>query len=148
MNNTSHTLGRKLLRYGMLLFLLGLLTGFAIPAMENPRMGLSSHLEGTLNGMLLVLLGLVWPKLQLAEKTLKWAYGLALFGTFVNWATTFVAAAWGAGAEMMPIAGGEFSGAVWQENIIRFGLISLSLAIVAVSVIVLWGLRGNNVEIN
>ena len=43
-NLTAH--GDRLLRLGVLLFLLGLLTGFAIPALTNPRMGLTSHLEG------------------------------------------------------------------------------------------------------
>jgi len=47
------------------LFLLGLLTGFAVPALKNPRLALSSHLEAVLNGMFLVLLGLLWPHLQL-----------------------------------------------------------------------------------
>lgn len=60
MNNNQTVVSRKLIRYGILLFLLGLLTGFAMPAFENSRMGLSSHLEGVMNGMFLVLLGLIW----------------------------------------------------------------------------------------
>ena len=39
-----------LLQLGILLFLIGLLTGFVIPKLANPRMGLASHLEGVLNG--------------------------------------------------------------------------------------------------
>ena len=58
--------GDRLLRLGVLLFLLGLLTGFAIPALTNPRMGLTSHLEALMNGMFLVLLGLLWPRLALS----------------------------------------------------------------------------------
>ena len=57
--------GDRLLRLGVLLFLLGLLTGFAIPALANPRMGLTSHLEGLMNGMFLSL-GLLWPRLALS----------------------------------------------------------------------------------
>lgn len=145
-SETQIIYSRKLIRYGVLLFLLGLLTGFLIPAMQNPRMGLSSHLEGTLNGMLLILFGLIWTKLNLKEKLLSWAYGLALFGTFTNWATTFLAGIWGAGSEMMPFAGGGQTGADWQEIIIKFGLISLSLAMVSVCGILLWGLRGKVTE--
>ncbi len=137
----SSELGHKLLIYGVVLLLLGLLTGFAIPAMANPRMGLSSHLEGTLNGMLLILFGLVWPKLNLSNKLLKWSFGLALFGTFTNWGTTFLAGLWGAGSEMMPFAGGGMNGEMWQEILIKFGLISLSLAMVAVCVLLIVGLR-------
>ncbi|HKJ46188.1 MAG TPA: hypothetical protein VJ991_10205 [Balneolales bacterium] len=140
-NNTQSKLGHKLIRYGILLFLLGLLTGFAVESMKNPRMGLSSHLEGTMNGMFLILIGLIWARLRLSNRTQKWAYGLALFGTYTNWATTLLAGIWGAGAAMMPIAGLHMSGTPWQEILIKFGLISLALAMVIVCVIILWGLR-------
>ena len=52
---------------GLVLFLVGLLTGFAVPTLKNPRMALSSHLEAVLNGMFLVLLGLLWPHIDLAK---------------------------------------------------------------------------------
>ncbi|PWY57108.1 hydrogenase [Legionella qingyii] len=135
-------LGRKLIRYGVFLFLLGLITGFILPLMHNPRMGLSSHLEGILNGIFLILLGLIWPQLNLSTRVQSCGFVLSLFGTYTNWATTFLAGMWGAGAEMMPIAGGNFYGLGWQEVLIKLGLISLSLAMVLVCCIVLWGLRG------
>lgn len=134
---------RNLIRYGILLFLLGLITGFVIPALQNPRMGLSSHLEGVMNGMFLVIIGLIWIKLLLPEKMLKLAFFLSLFGTYVNWATTLFAAVIGGGSEMMPIAGGGMEGVLWQEVIIKSGLISLSLSMVAVCFLILWGLKGN-----
>lgn len=146
MKNLKLELTHKLYRNGILLLLLGLLTGFAIPFMANPRMGLSSHLEGTLNGMLLVLFGVVWTHLHLGEGALKWAYRLAIFGTFANWGTTFLASLWDVGGEMMPIAGGDALGTIWQEGLIKFGLLSLSLAMVAVCVILLWGLRRSALE--
>lgn len=133
--------GHRLLKYGILLLLLGLITGFLIPIFQNPRMGLSSHLEGTLNGMLLILFGLIFPKLKLSDKFLTWVFILALFGTFTNWFTTLLAAFWDAGSEMMPIAGGGMTGLLWQEIIIKFGLISLSLSMIAVCLFLLWGLR-------
>ncbi len=137
---------RKLIRYGIFLFLLGLITGFLIPAMQNPRMGLSSHLEGTMNGMLLIIFGLIWPKLNLSNKQLNFGYGISLFGTFTNWGTTLLAGLWGAGAEMMPFAGGDFKAAAWQEVIIKFGLVSLSLSMLVVCGLLLWGLRGKASE--
>lgn len=50
---------KLLFTIGLALFLIGLLTGLVIPALKNPRMALSSHLEGVLNGMFLVVLGLL-----------------------------------------------------------------------------------------
>ena len=43
-----------LLVLGLILFLLGLLTGLAVPILKNPRMGVASHLQGMTNGPLLV----------------------------------------------------------------------------------------------
>ncbi len=143
MNNKA-AVSRKIIRYGILLFLLGLLTGFAMPVFENSRMGLSSHLEGVMNGMFLVLLGLIWEKLSLSEMLLKITFFLALFGTFVNWLTTLFAAIVGAGSEMMPIAGENLSGNQFEELLIKIGLITLSVAMVAVSCIVLYGLKNND----
>jgi hydroxylaminobenzene mutase len=50
---------------GLILFLVGLLTGFAVPALKNPRMALSAY---------------------------------------ANWLTALLAAAWGAGRKLAPIA--------------------------------------------
>ena len=141
-SNNQIDQSRNLIRYGILLFLLGLITGFVVPVMANPRMGLSSHLEGVMNGMFLVLLGLLWLKLQLSNRLLSWGYWLSLYGTYINWATTLFAGVLGAGSDMMPIAGNGYQGEVWQEVIIKFGLISLSLSILAVCLLILWGLSG------
>lgn len=97
-----------------------------------------------MNGMFLVIIGLILLKLHLREKVLKMGFILSLFGMYVNWATTFFAAVIVGGSEMMPIAGGEMVGVLWQEIIIKFGLISLSLSMVVVCIIILWGLRGNS----
>jgi (hydroxyamino)benzene mutase len=47
---------------------------------------------------------------------------------------------------MMPIAGGGYQGVAWQEVLIKVGLGSLSLAIIAVYIIVLWGLKARTSE--
>jgi hydroxylaminobenzene mutase len=92
--------------------------------------------------MLLIIFGLIWPKLTMTHKLQKWSYTLALFGTYTNWFTTLLAGFWGAGSELMPIAGASMQGSPWQEIIIKFGLISLSVSMVGVCVIILLGLRG------
>ncbi|GFG86247.1 hydrogenase [Mycolicibacter algericus] len=131
--------GRTLLWFGVLLFLLGLLTGLVTGAMNNPRMGLSSHLEGVLNGMFLVVLGLLWGRLRLSARWLTALFWLALYGTYANWASTLAAAIFGTG-RTMPIAGAGHHGSAWQENLVDAGLYSLSVAMLAVCVIALVGL--------
>jgi len=100
----------RLLQSGVGLFLLGRLTGFAIAVLANPRMGLSSHREGVMNGTFLVLLGRIWERLVLPSTALRVAFWVTIYGTFANWATTLVAAFHGTGESMMPIAApGELS---------------------------------------
>lgn len=130
---------KALLQLGIVLFLIGLLTGFLVPKLANPRMGLASHLEGVMNGMFLVILGLLWPRLDLSQGWLITTFVLAIYGTFANWLATLLAAAWGAGASM-PIAAPGRRGSSRQETVINFLLASLSLAVVVVCVLVIVGL--------
>ncbi len=133
--------GRRLLQLGALLFLLGLLVGFAIPAFAVPRLGLAGHVEGVMNGLFLMALGLMWPQLDLPPRWLRVTYGLALFGTYANVLANVLAAAWGAGS-MVPIAASGRTGTPAQEAVVGALLIALALAMVAVSVLMVIGLRG------
>lgn len=130
---------RALIRAGIALFLIGLLTGFVAPALPVPRLGLASHLEGLMNGLFLVALGLIWSRLTLPV----WAAGLtvygALYGTVANWLATLLGAIWGAAA-MMPLAGGGATATPLKEALVAGLLVSLSLAMVLVCLLVLWGL--------
>lgn len=134
-------MGRRLLQLGVLLFFIGLLTGFALPAVANPRMALSSHLEGVMNGLFLLALGAIWHRLRLGLRAQRIAFWLVVYGTFVNWGTTLLAAIWGAGQEMMPLAASGYTGTSTQETLIAIGLVSLSVAMLVVCPIVFWGLR-------
>jgi hydroxylaminobenzene mutase len=140
MENTRHKKWQSdmLLFLGILLFLFGLLTGLFVPMMTNPRMGLSAHLEGIMNGMFLVILGLIWNKLVLNDKWLTSAFWLTLYGSFANFVAVSIAAITGAG-KMMPIAGGK-EGTSVVEGLISFLLVSLALAMIFVCLIVLTGL--------
>jgi hydroxylaminobenzene mutase len=131
---------RRLLWHGMFLFLLGLLTGFVELKFANPRMGLAAHLEGVMNGTFLVALGAAWTKLNLSTRLEATAYWGVLYGTYANWGVTTVAAILGTAA-LSPITGAGHSGQPWQEGVVTVGFMSVGIAIVASSILVLWGLR-------
>jgi hydroxylaminobenzene mutase len=131
---------RKLIWHGMFLFLLGLLTGFVETKFVNPRMGLAAHLEGVMNGTFLVALGAVWMEVRLPLKLKAAAYWSALYGAYINWATTALAGALGTGA-LSPITGAGHSAQPWQETLIMALFMSVGLAIIGSSILVLWGLR-------
>lgn len=99
---------RSLLWHGMFLFLLGLLTGLVEQQFSNPRMGLAAHLEGVMNGIFLVALGAVWMEVRLSPRLKAGAYWSTLYGTYVNWAITTLAAGFGA-ASLSPITGAGHS---------------------------------------
>jgi (hydroxyamino)benzene mutase len=125
---------------GLVLFLLGLLTGVAVPALKNPRMALSSHLEAVLNGMFLVLLGLLWPHIHLPNAWGVTAVVLIVYSAYANWLAALLAAAWGAGRKLAPIAAADHVASAGKEGLVSFLLVSLSLSIVVGVGIVIVGL--------
>jgi hydroxylaminobenzene mutase len=137
----QRTTGHRLLQLGIALFLLGLLTGLAVPALGNPRMALASHVEAVMNGTFLLALGLLWPRLRLSRPLLATGFWLAVYGTFANWLATLLAAGWKAGSELMPIAAQGHAGSAMQETVLKVLLVSLAVAMIGASGIVLFGLR-------
>ena len=126
--------------HGMFLFLLGLLTGFVEQQFKNMRMGLAAHLEGVMNGTFLIALGAVWTEVKLPSIKKAAAYWTALYGTYMNWVITTLAAIFGANS-LSPITGSGHNAASWQEGIVKFGFQSVGIAIVVSSLLILWGLR-------
>jgi len=133
----------KLIFLGVLLFLLGLIVGLLTPFLANPRMGLSSHIEGVMNGMFLVLLGLIWSRVKLSAKWLNVVFWLAIYGTFANWFGILVAAIFNAGKRITIAANGQ-EGQPVAEAVVEFSLITLTLAMLVVCIMVLIGLVRNS----
>jgi hydroxylaminobenzene mutase len=131
----------KLIFLGLILFLSGLVVGLFVQNMANPRMGMSAHLEGIMNGMFLVILGLIWKRLSLSKTLLKVTFWFVVYGTFANLLAVVIAAVTGFGG-MMPLAGGQ-KGNQAIEGLISLLLITLSLCMLGVCVIVLIGFYRN-----
>jgi hydroxylaminobenzene mutase len=139
------TANRRLMWHGLFLFLLGLFTGFAESHFANVRMGLAAHLEGVMNGTFLIALGAIWHHVKLAPTAKSTAFWLTLYGTYVNWLFTLLAAIFGTGA-LSPITAPGRTGLPWQESLITAGFMSVGIVIVLASLLVLWGLRGKGSE--
>lgn len=138
---------RSLLWHGALLFLLGLLTGFVQQQLRNPRMGLAAHLEGVMNGTLLLAIGAAWSELRLSPRASAWTYWTLLYGAYANWTVTLLAAIFGT-SSMTPLTGAGFRAAGWQEALVAAGFVSVALAIVTAAVLLLVGFgRRSRVEL-
>jgi hydroxylaminobenzene mutase len=84
----------------MLLFFLALVIGLNATLSANPRLGISCHVEGVLNGIFLIILGLIWYRLALSGRWLKITYWLSIYGTFSNWLAYLIAAILNAGRHL------------------------------------------------
>ena len=133
-------INRRLMFHGMFLFLLGLMTGFAEQHFANVRMGLAAHLEGLMNGIFLLALGGIWTHVRLSATATTVAFWTVLYGTYLNWFITVLAAIF-ATAALSPITGAGHSGQPWQENFVTVGFMSVGIAVVIASALILWGLR-------
>ena len=134
------TANRRLMWHGMLLFLLGLITGFLEQHFANVRMGLAAHLEGVMNGIFLLALGAIWTQVQLPRAAKGAAYWTVLYSAYMNWLVTTLAAVFGTAA-LSPITAAGHTGKPWQESLVTAGFLSVGLAITACSLLLLWGLR-------
>ena len=132
--------GRRLLWHGFLLLLLGLITGLAVRAFHNPRLGVAAHLIGIFDGLFLVLLGLVWKRFELSHRLETALFGTALYGTYMGWAANLAGAIFGT-SRLTPMAGAGFSAQPWQEILVMAGLVSVAAAMIGTCLIALWGLR-------
>jgi hypothetical protein len=85
--NTQYLLGQghRLLQIGVVLLLLASFEGFGIPYFAAPAIGLAAHRLSALQSVLLLALGLVWPKLKLGAAVSRTAFWLLLYSTIAIW---------------------------------------------------------------
>jgi hydroxylaminobenzene mutase len=131
---------RSLIFHGVILFLLGLLTGLVERQFANPRMGLSAHLEGLMNGTFLIAVGAIWNEVRMSLRSTRIAFAGFLYGGYANWVFTVFAASLGTKA-MTPLTGAAQPGPGWAEAVITVGFVSVGLAMIGASVVLLLGLR-------
>lgn len=136
-NSEKHA--QKLILYGVLLFLLGLINGAVVQHFINPRIGLSAHLAAIQNGLVLIVFGLIWTKTQFSPKLSLVHYWSCLFSMFGIWISLLFAAIWGT-SKSTPIAGKGFQAEAWKERTVEFLLVFSSVAITISTSHLLWRL--------
>jgi hydroxylaminobenzene mutase len=135
-------LARRLLRSGVVLILLSLVIGLVIPGLTVPRLGVAAHVNGVVGGLALIVLGLLWPHLDLSPRARRAVFWLGVYSFFVATIMPLLGAVWGAGASMLPIAAGAARGTPVQEAILSAGLITAGASVFVLFVLLFVGLRG------
>ena len=138
--STSTGISRVLCRLGVLLILLGLATGAAIPLFEDARRGLAAHTAGVQNGILLTVLGLLWDRLRLTPALTRIAAIAGVFSLYAIWLAFVLAAIFGTGAGAL-VAGDAPGPDTWQRSLVAIIRGAGSVALLAALLAVLWGLR-------
>src|SRR5947199_8769589 len=100
----------RLLQLGILLFLVALIVGLFVPKFAVPRLGLSTHLLEIMQGLFLMIAGLLWPTLRFSSFMSRIGIFLAVYGCFAAWPANLTAALIGAGNSQLPIAAGQPQG--------------------------------------
>lgn len=132
----------RLIFAGMLLFFLALVVGLVAPLLANPRLGISCHVEGVLNGIFLIIVGLIWNRLALSERWLTITFWLGIYGTFANWLGYLLAAIFNAGRHLTIATSGK-AGSPLADDIIDFLLVSLTISMLTICTTILLGLFRN-----
>jgi hydroxylaminobenzene mutase len=133
--------GHRLIQIGVALFIFSALEGFFIGALPVPQLGLSVHTLSALQGIMVLGLGLVWPRLRLGGRAAPVAYWTYLYSSFATLIPYTLAAIWGAGHTTMPLAAGAAQGTAAQELIIKVILYSAAPTFLISMALVVWGLR-------
>lgn len=134
--------GHRLLQIGVALFLLTSFEGFAIPGLAVPRLGRSAHSLAALLGVILISLGLVWPRLKLGAIAGRVAFWFLVYSGLAITVAFLIAAIWGAGQSTMPLAGAPM-GTPFQELVIAAVSYSSGPTGITAFALILWGLRAD-----
>lgn len=136
--NNSNSEARQILFHGGIMTLLSLLSGFTTFFALVPRIALSSHTVGLLQGAMLIAIAGAWHLLNAPPKTLKILKYTLLVGFYANWLSTQLSALWSAGRSTYPINGKDMpeGAASWQDLTVSvLGFLSVLILVSAVLIV-------------
>ena len=133
--------GRRLLQLGIALFLFTSFEGFVIPVLAVPNLGRSVHTLSAFSGVLFVAVGLMWPMLKFGTTAARIAFWFFVYSAFATTAAFVLAAFWGAGGSIIPIAAQGARGSDFQEAVIQAVIYPAAPTGIIAFVLMLWGVR-------
>jgi (hydroxyamino)benzene mutase len=101
------------------------------------------HTLSAFSGVLMLALGLVWPRLNLGATTSRIAFWFLMYSDFATVAGFLMAGVWGAGNSIIPLAAGAAHGSDFQEAAISVVAYSAAPTGIISFALILWGLRLN-----
>jgi (hydroxyamino)benzene mutase len=129
---------------GVALFLFTSFEGFVISAFAVPNLGRSVHTLSAFVGLLFLAMGLMWPMLKLGTTASRIAFWFLVYSALATIAGFAVAALWGAGGSIMPIAAQGARGSDFQEAVIQAVIYPAAPTGIVAFPLILWGLRAES----
>lgn len=128
-----HSGSRQLLIHGLMLVLVGLVWGLAVPNTPYPRLALGAHVQFETNGLLFIALATLL--LALPHRVGRMSVRVMLLAVWLTWAMALseVANAWWGTIQMLPLAAaqaGATGGAPWQELVVKLAHIGAGLGLI------------------
>ncbi len=138
---------RQILFHGMVLVLVGLLWGFAVPATPHPRLALGAHIQFVTNGMLFVVLALAL--LTLPHRVGLKSIWVMVAAAWLTWgmAMSEVANSWWGTMKTLPIAAsqaGATGGKPWQELVVTLTHLTAGLGLIIAWTLLIIGVLKHN----
>jgi (hydroxyamino)benzene mutase len=101
----------RLARHGVIVLLLGLLTGFGIPHLHSRQLGNAAHLVGLIGGFGIVTFGLLWPRLNLGRFWSTAGVWMTALSMYLSWLGlvllgVFESGPWGRAGQVAVALGG------------------------------------------
>jgi len=143
---TVHGGSRQMLIHGMVLVLVGLVWGLAVPGTPHPRLALGAHIQFVSNGILFIVLATAM--LTLPNRVGIKSVWVMVVAAWLTWAMAIseVANSWWGTTQMLPIAAGQAGasgGDSWQEMIVALAHIGAGVGLIAGWVLLLVGFLRN-----
>ncbi len=137
-----HGGSRQVLMHGMVLVLVGLVWGLAVPGTPHPRLALGAHIQLVTNGLLLMVLATAM--LTLPHRVGLTSVRMMVGAAWLTWAMALseVANAWWGTTQMLPLAAhqaGATGGAPWQELVVTLTHIAAGLGLILAWVLLVVG---------
>src|SRR5262249_35819943 len=92
-------------------------------------------------GVMFLVLGLVWPRLELGAAVARVAFWFLIYSALATIAGFLIAGFWGAGSSIMPLAAGGARGSDFQEAVIQIVMYPAAPTGIIWFALILWGLR-------
>jgi hydroxylaminobenzene mutase len=90
----------RVARHGVIVLLLGLLTGFVIGNFHNPHLGDAAHLTGLIGGFGMIAVCLLWPKLNLGRFWSGAGAWMTAVSMYLSWLGLAFRGAFGSGPKV------------------------------------------------